>query len=126
QVKVRGFRVELDEIEFKLNQYPGVDQSAVVARSNGSTEKQLVAYIVADSRRVRVDEVREYLAQALPEFMLPSHLVVLDQLPLTPNGKVDRQALPEFGGSEQRGEGKLEAPRTPLEELLCGIWAEVL
>ncbi len=123
QVKVRGFRVELDEIEFRLNQYPGVDQSVVVARSNGSTEKHLVAYIVGE---IRVDALRDYLVETLPEFMLPSHLVVVDELPLTPNGKVDRAALPEINGSEERKEKRAEAGRTPLEELLCGIFAEVL
>ena len=125
QVKVRGFRVELDEIEFRLNQYAGVDQSVVVATSNGSNEKQLVAYIVADSRQVNIADLRDYLRETLPEFMQPSHFVVVNELPLTPNGKVDRQALPAIGESEAR-DRKLEPGRTPMEELLCGIWGEVL
>jgi len=123
-VKLRGFRVELGEIELRLNQYPGVDQSCVVVRSDGPTDKQLVAYIVSDSSRIRVDELRQYLTETLPEYMLPSHFVQLDDFPLTPNGKIDRRALPEVT-SEQRA-GKEEGAQTPLEELLCGIWGEVL
>jgi acyl carrier protein len=121
QVKVRGFRIEPGEIEGALRRSEGVAESVVVAREDVTGEKQLVAYVVGD---VEAGVLREHLLRELPEYMVPSAVVVLDAFPLTPNGKLDRKALPapDFAPAE----GGYVAPRTPTEEALAGIWAEVL
>jgi amino acid adenylation domain-containing protein/non-ribosomal peptide synthase protein (TIGR01720 family) len=122
QVKVRGFRIELGEIEAVLLSLAGVREAVVVARWDGSDRSQrLVAYLVGD---IAADELRDHLRERLPDYMVPSALVILPALPLTPNGKVDRKALP--APEWQRVEGGYQAPRTPVEEVLAGIWAEVL
>jgi amino acid adenylation domain-containing protein/non-ribosomal peptide synthase protein (TIGR01720 family)/FkbM family methyltransferase len=120
QVKVRGFRIELGEIEAVLGEIAGVREAVVVAREALPTNQQLVAYVVGE---VAAETLRETLRDRLPEYMVPSAFVMLEALPLTPNGKVDRQCLP----APQQGppEGHL-ASRTPMEEVLEGIWAETL
>jgi amino acid adenylation domain-containing protein len=121
QVKVRGFRIELGEIEACLGGHPGVEDVVVLAREDQPGEKRLVAYVVGE---VEPEGLRGYLQAKLPEYMVPAAFVGLEALPLTPNGKVDRKALPAPGwGGREEG---YEAPRTPTEELLAGIWAEVL
>jgi amino acid adenylation domain-containing protein len=124
QIKIRGFRIELGEIEARLIEHGGVREAVVVPREDVPGEKRLVGYVVFRTSG-EVGTVRTYLKQWLPEYMVPSALVVLDKLPLTANGKVDRKALP---APEGRPEGMEEyvAPRTPTEEVLAGIWAEVL
>ena len=121
QVKVRGFRVELGEIEAALRQDAGVAECAVVAREDVRGDRRLVAYVVGEAR---AEALREQLRRSLPEYMVPAAFVVLDRLPLTPNGKLDRKALPapDLASAEER----YVAPRTPVEEVLAGIWAEVL
>src|SRR5918996_1353101 len=121
QVKVRGFRIELGEIEACLGSHPEVREACVVVREDASGEKRLVGYYVGAG--VEPEALRGYLRAKLPEYMVPSAFVLLEGFPLTPNGKVDRRALP---APERGAEGAYEAPRTPTEELLAGIWAEVL
>jgi amino acid adenylation domain-containing protein len=125
QVKIRGFRVEPGEVEAALRRAPGVAQAVVAVREDGG-EKRLAAYVgAAPGARPAAEELREALGTVLPEHMVPSAFVFLDALPLTPNGKVDRAALPDPGGAGA-GRGAYAPPRTPVEEVVAGIWAEVL
>jgi len=127
QVKIRGYRVEVTEIETLLLELPAVKEAAVVARGDVGNEKQLVAYIVATHDPVpSISELRRSLRQKLPDYMVPSNFVVMDALPLTLNGKLDRRALPEPGKSRPDLDAPFVAPRTPVEEQLAQIWAEVL
>ncbi|WP_437755425.1 amino acid adenylation domain-containing protein [Sorangium sp. So ce1389] len=127
QVKIRGFRIELGEIESVLGAHPAVGQAVVVAREDRRGDRRLVAYLTArGSGSPTPGELRAHLQEKLPEYMIPSAFVALEAMPLTPNGKVDRRALP---APEQRAVdagGDLAAPRTPVEEVLAGIWAHVL
>ncbi|HEU5472376.1 MAG TPA: amino acid adenylation domain-containing protein [Actinophytocola sp.] len=120
QVKVRGFRIEPAEVEAALTAHPEVAQAAVVLRGT-ETGKQLIGYVVP-SGEIDSAELRRFVAERLPEFMVPAAFVLLDRLPLMPNGKLDRAALPEpeFTGAAYR------APRTPREEALARLFAEVL
>ncbi|HEX8118111.1 MAG TPA: amino acid adenylation domain-containing protein, partial [Pyrinomonadaceae bacterium] len=127
QVKVRGYRVELGEIETVLVGHGRVRECAVVAREDAPGDKRLVAYVVGPDIGEKVaDELRSYLGERLPEYMVPSRYVVLESFPLTPSGKVDRRNLPapEYTRDEQAHD--YVAPRTPAEQLLANVWAEVL
>ncbi|MFD7256013.1 amino acid adenylation domain-containing protein, partial [Streptomyces sp. NPDC059895] len=114
QVKIRGFRVELGEVEAVLAAYPGVDRAAVVVRDG-----RLVGYIVGD---VDADAVVAHAGMRLPEYMVPSAVVVLDAFPLTVNGKIDRAALP----APDLASADMRVPETPAEEAFCSLFAEVL
>jgi amino acid adenylation domain-containing protein len=127
QVKLRGFRIELEEIETVLSQSPGVREAAVIVHGEQSGDKRLMAYLVARERQtLAVDEIRSFLRRKLPEYMIPSAFVVARSLPLTPGGKVDRRALLALGKDKPEFKGTFVAPRTPIEEALADIWADVL
>ncbi|WP_420124963.1 amino acid adenylation domain-containing protein [Longimicrobium sp.] len=122
QVKVRGFRIELGEIEARLAEHAAVHEVVVVARDGEIGDPRLVAYYTGDETRAAA--LRGHLAERLPEYMVPAAFVHMDALPVNPNGKLDRKALPapEFASDEEA----YVAPRTAVEEVLAGIWAEVL
>jgi hypothetical protein len=120
QVKIRGFRIELGEIEAALSGHERVRESVVVAREE-SGDKRLVAYVVAEA--VTPEELRAHLKRTLPEYMVPSYFVFLNELPLTPNGKVDRKALPNPEPVSSAG-GR--APRDAVEEIVSGLWGDLL
>jgi amino acid adenylation domain-containing protein len=127
QVKVRGFRIELGEIEAALHGHSAVREAVVEARDDAPGVKRLVAYIVARPQAApALSEIRNHLKQQLPDFMIPSAFVMLDALPLTTGGKLDRRALPPPGDARPDLEEGFAAPRTPTEEVLAAIWAEVL
>lgn len=127
QIKIRGFRIELGEIEAVLTQHPSVRETVVLAREDSPGDKRLVAYIVpAPGQNPTSSELRRFLKEKLPEYMVPSAFVMLEKMPLTPNGKVDRQALPAPETSRSGLETAYIAPSTPTEEVLARIWAQVL
>jgi amino acid adenylation domain-containing protein len=126
QVKVRGFRIELEEIEVILSQYPQVQQAVVIVREDKPGDKRLFSYLVPkQNQELSIGELREYVQRKLPEYMLPSGFIILKKLPLTANGKVNRQALPA-PDDRQLEVVSFVAPRSPAEEVLAGIWALIL
>jgi acyl-coenzyme A synthetase/AMP-(fatty) acid ligase/acyl carrier protein len=125
QVKVRGYRIELGEIEARLAEHPEVRETVVVAREDLPGEKRLVGYVVA-GEEISPGALRDFLRERLPDYMIPSAYVFLHKLPLTPNDKIDRKALPTPEISAQLEDHRYVAPHTPTEEILAGIWAEVL
>ncbi|HEY0735649.1 MAG TPA: amino acid adenylation domain-containing protein, partial [Herpetosiphonaceae bacterium] len=151
QIKLRGFRIELGEIEAALTQHPSVREAAVIVHKDhvaaGQANQRLVAYVVengepgalrANKEQRNKDEerdgswflvlgspLREFLAQRLPEYMIPTVYVVLDRLPLTPNGKIDRRSLPVPEGLGVEAAETFVAPRTPIEEELAQLWAQI-
>ena len=126
QVKIRGFRIELGEIESALLAVAGVREAVVLAREDIPGDRRLVAYIVCEpGSEPELRTLQSYLKKTLPEYMVPSALVVLDSLPLTPNGKGDRKALPSPDAGGVQADTYI-APRTPIEEGLAEIWGAVL
>ena len=127
QVKIRGFRIELGEVESALAGCAGVREAIVVAREDDSGDKRLVAYVVAhESHALGAADLRAQLQETLPAYMVPASFVTLETLPLNANGKVDRGALPLPDANRAALDTAYVAPRTATEELLAGIWAEVL
>ncbi|HEX8273805.1 MAG TPA: non-ribosomal peptide synthetase, partial [Longimicrobiaceae bacterium] len=122
QVKVRGFRIEPGEIEAALLEEPSIREAVVVAREDRPGERRLVGYVVAPGGDAA--GLRERLRGRLPEYMVPAAIVVLDAMPLTASGKLDRRALPAPDAAAPAA--AYVAPRTPAEEVLAGIWADVL
>ncbi len=126
QVKLRGFRIELEEIQAAILQLSGMRHALVLVREDTPGDKRLVAYVVAEPGTPGADEteLRNHLSKQLPEYMVPAAIIMLDDLPLTPTGKIDRKALPapEYGKEKSR-----QSPaRTPVEEIMVGIWKDVL
>jgi amino acid adenylation domain-containing protein len=143
QVKIRGFRIELGEIEAFLNQHPAVRETVVIVQEDIPGDKHLVAYIVPNPEQLKVEggniegsqeqltnlqpaNLRQFLKDKLPSYMVPSAYMVLNSLPLTPNGKVDRRVLPAVDTLSLDTKEDYVAPRTTVEEELAGIWAKVL
>ena len=138
QVKLRGFRLELGEIEAVLGQHPQVQEAIVVPRTSGNRPRRLVAYVVpkgpsgkgtegqGETATLQAVTLRDYLKHKLPDYMIPSAFVALDALPLTPNGKIDRRALPAPREAYRIDSAQLLLPRTPVETSLAAIWQDVL
>lgn len=123
QVKIRGFRVELGEIEMALNAHESVREAVVVARADESGARRLIGYVVGDAPGT---DLRGYLQQRLPDYMVPSQFVSLAELPLTVNGKVDRRALPDPESESALSDEEFVGPRSPAEGMLARIWSDVL
>ncbi|MEV8516964.1 amino acid adenylation domain-containing protein [Dactylosporangium sp. NPDC051484] len=126
QVKIRGYRIELEEIEAGLIRHPQVREAAVVVRDDVDGDRRLVAYLVASGTTApTASQLRTYLGDIVPSYMVPAHYVTIEALPLTRNGKLDRAALPAPVLHREVDEAYV-APRTPEEELISGVWAQVL
>ena len=127
QIKIRGFRVELGEVEMALSEHPAVCENVVVAGENELGEKRLLAYVVADKQESpTTSDLRNFLREKLPDHMVPAIFVFLDSLPLTSSGKLDRRALPVPERSGRELKTGSEAPQTPTQQLLAGMWADLL
>jgi len=138
QVKIRGFRIELGEIEAAIGQHPAVREAIALVREDNPGDKRLVAYIVANSElrgghgdtdpthSEFINHLRVFLKQKLPQYMIPSAFVLLEAMPLTPNGKIDRLSLRAPDTNTPEFESNFTEPRTPDEQLIAEIWAEVL
>ena len=126
-VKIRGYRIDIDEIEAALRECPSIKEAVVVARNNNSGDERLVAYLVPTVQPgPKVGELRRFLNEKLPDYMIPHDFVTLEAIPLTDTRKVDRKALPDPGTSRPELTTPYVAPRTPIEKELAKIWAEVL
>jgi amino acid adenylation domain-containing protein len=123
QVKIRGYRIELGEIEARLAEHASVGEAVVIARDDNESGKRLVAYYTGEE--AGAESLRAHLLSTLPEYMAPAAFVFLSELPLNPNGKLDRKALPAPDLSKQL-ERQYEEPRTPVEQILCAIWEQIL
>ncbi|HTL59971.1 MAG TPA: phosphopantetheine-binding protein, partial [Candidatus Limnocylindrales bacterium] len=126
QVKIRGFRIETGEIESILNAHPAVRHTVVLAQTGAHAGLQLVAYVVPAEANCASEELRRYLSNIVPDYMVPSHFMLLDSLPLTLNGKVDRQALPLPRAEPLPASRTITAPRNQMEKLIADIWCQLI
>lgn len=127
QVKIRGFRIELGEVESAIAQFPGIKEQVVIVRASGSGEKMLVAYIIPDqNQKIHIHELTAWMKSRLPEYMVPSAFVLMDEFPLTSTLKVDRNALPEPEMVSSAASSAYVAPATPTEKKLAEIWSSLL
>jgi amino acid adenylation domain-containing protein len=126
QVKIKGFRIELDEVEAILNHCSVVRDCAVVAREDATGEKRLIAYVVCNQPEMDMDELRKFMRAKVPDYMVPSIFVGMELLPLTPNGKVDRKSLPAPERKSKEFQPSYSAKHTAVEQKLMKIWADVL
>ena len=126
QIKIRGFRIELGEIETAIVEHPKIQQTAVIAREDTPGDKRLVAYIIPSKEEFPSSELRFFLAERLPSYMVPAAYVRLDELPITPSGKIDRRALPAPDWNQSELRKTAIAPRNELEEKLAKICSKVL
>ncbi len=127
QVKVRGYRIELGEIESVLTNHTGIKEAAVIAKRDEYEETNLIGYFVQNTAdALNISDLKAYLRESLPEYMVPAFFVEMDALPRTPNGKIDRNALPSVEGQRPSLEDNYQAPRTPTEQTIADVWAEVL
>jgi amino acid adenylation domain-containing protein len=127
QVKVRGYRIELEEIEIALRQHPSIVEAVAIVRGESPAGNHIVAYLRIDEDSApSLAEIRAFIRMKLPEYMLPSAMVILDEFPLTRNGKLDRKALPAPDAARTELGHSYSPPRTPLEEKLVSIWREIL
>ncbi len=126
QVKIRGYRIELGDIEAAISQYPEVREAAVITREDNAGEKQLVAYVGFKHNQNAIAELRGYLKEKLPEYMVPTAFVMMEQFPLTPNGKIDRRALPAVDLTRPTLAVEMVAPRNAIEQQLAKIWSQLL
>jgi amino acid adenylation domain-containing protein len=126
QVKIRGFRVELGEIEAVLNKHPQLQNAAVTVWEEQPGNQHLVAYVVTNEEHsITNNQVRDFLKEKLPDYMVPSVVVLLEKMPLTPNGKIDRRSLP-VPDIQSSYRANFVAPRNPTQEVIAGLWSEVL
>jgi amino acid adenylation domain-containing protein len=125
QVKLRGYRIELGEVETVLTKHPAVREAVVIARDDIRGLKRLIAYLVPGAE-LSADGLKTFLSEYLPDYMIPAAFVMLDELPLTISGKVDRRALPEPDQEDAEQGAGFVAPATAVEEMLAGIWSELL
>ncbi|MBG1264988.1 non-ribosomal peptide synthetase [Nostoc sp. WHI] len=126
QVKIRGFRIELGEVEAVLNQHSDIKQVVVIVREDEPGNKYLVAYLIAKDNPLTPSSLRNFLKTKLPDYMIPAAFVFLEAFILTPNGKINRRVLPAPDADQRNLEVDFVAPRTPTEQELATIWAEVL
>jgi acyl carrier protein len=125
QVKIRGYRIELGEIVAVLNEHRSVKQSLVIAREDETGGRRLIGYVVGEEG-AKSAELKRHVGERVPEYMVPEAIVLLEEFPLTTNGKIDRKRLPSAGEPDRQMEQAYAAPRTPMEEMVTGIFGETL
>jgi amino acid adenylation domain-containing protein len=125
QVKIRGFRIELGEIENQLLTHKNIKEALVIAKKDPTGESYLCGYITAE-KQLDITQLRQYLSQKLPDYMVPSYFVFLEKMPLNPNGKIDKKLLPDPGGFRPPMKGIYTAPKNEVEKTIANTWKEVL
>jgi acyl carrier protein len=127
QVKIRGFRIELGEVEAVLRTHPAIRQAVVTAQKAGPSDTRLVAYVIYEvGSELTVSDLRRFLRQKLPEYMVPSIAVAISRLPLMPNGKLDRKALPAPFAASSRPADASDPPAPGIEAMIAEIWQGLL